>query len=219
MAPSLSLIFLDAKDWRRNTFCHVTPRMVILETEQGSKREKNPLVQVREYACATADMLFQDHLLQQTGIYQGKLNLVWAYGVVFTNITSQHLNSLSADGVIEAIFPSSLTICKDEMTESVSLEAFRNKNVVLFTIRFRLAISTSMWDIIRRHLFPEIAIPAKKSDSHLQKVMGILQELLARNVIAAADKSLVDNYGRRPLVLIPEAAQEWMGAGCVRRRG
>ncbi|EDK5241326.1 DNA helicase UvrD, partial [Salmonella enterica] len=138
--PSSGLIFLEVKDWRRNTLCHADPLMVTLETGQGSKREKNPLVQVREYACATAEMLSRDPLLQQTGIYQGKLNVAWAYGVVFTSITRQQLRALSADGTVEAVFPEALTICQDEMTESVSQEAFRNKIAGLFTTRFRPAI-------------------------------------------------------------------------------
>ncbi|ECU9386460.1 TPA: DEAD/DEAH box helicase [Salmonella enterica subsp. diarizonae serovar 61:l,v:z35] len=201
--PSSGLIFLEVKDWRRGTFRHADPLAVILETGQGLIREKNPLVQVREYACVTADMLSQDPRLQQTGLYEGKLNLAWAYGVVFTNITRQQLNALSADGAVEAIFPEALTICQDEMTESVSPQSFREKIAGLFTTRFRPAISPPMRDIIRRHLFPEIAIPTKKSDSNLQKVMDIQQELLARNIgeghrvihgVAGSGKTLILLY-------------------------
>ncbi|EHJ3658868.1 TPA: DEAD/DEAH box helicase [Salmonella enterica] len=201
--PSSGLIFLEVKDWRRNTFRHADPRMVILETDQGSKKEKNPLVQVREYACAAADMLSQDPRLQQRGIYQGKLNLAWAYGVVFTNITRQQLTSLSADGTVETLFPEALTICQDEMTESISPQAFRNKIAGLFTTRFRPAISSSTRDIIRQHLFPEIVIPSKKSDNNLLKVMDIQQEILARNIgeghrvihgVAGSGKTLILLY-------------------------
>lgn len=201
--PSLGLIFLEVKDWKRSTFRHADPRMVILETEQGPKKEKNPLVQVREYACATAEMLSQDPRLQQTGIYQGKLNLAWAYGVVFTNITRQQLTSLSADGTMATIFPEALTICQDEMTESVSPPAFRNKIAGLFTTRFRPAISPLTRDIIRQHLFPEIVIPSKKHDNNHLKVMDIQQELLARNIgeghrvihgVAGSGKTLILLY-------------------------
>ncbi|ECW0088152.1 TPA: DEAD/DEAH box helicase [Salmonella enterica subsp. enterica serovar Mississippi] len=201
--PSSGLIFLEVKDWRRNTFRHADPRMVILETDQGTKKEKNPLVQVREYACAAADMLSQDPRLQQRGIYQGKLNLAWAYGVVFTNITRQQLTCLSADGTVETLFPEALTICQDEMTESVSPLAFRNKIAGLFTTRFRPAISLSTRDIIRQHLFPEIVIPSKKSDNNMLKVMDIQQEILARNIgeghrvihgVAGSGKTLILLY-------------------------
>ncbi|EIO8741090.1 NERD domain-containing protein [Salmonella enterica] len=201
--PSSGLIFLEVKDWRRSTLSHADPLMVTLETEQGSKREKNPLVQVREYACATVEMLSQDSRLQQAGLYQGKLNLAWAYGVVFTNITRQQLIALSTDGSVDAVFPETLTICQDEMTESVSPQAFRNKIAGLFTTRFRPAISSATRDIVRRHLFPEVAIPSKKSDSNLLKVMDIQQELLARNIgeghrvihgVAGSGKTLILLY-------------------------
>ncbi|EKC2495809.1 NERD domain-containing protein [Salmonella enterica] len=201
--PSSGLIFLEVKDWRRSTFCHADPGTVILQTDLGSKREKNPLAQVREYACATAEMLSQEPRLQQTGLYQGKLNLAWAYGVVFTNITRQQLRSLSTDGAVEAIFPEALTICQDEMTESVSPQAFRSKIAGLFTTRFRPAISPPVRDILRRYLFPEIAISAKKSDNNLLKVMDIQQELLARNIgeghrvihgVAGSGKTLILLY-------------------------
>jgi hypothetical protein len=99
---SLGLIFLEVKDWRISTFHHAAPQSVILETEEGQKREKNPLVQVREYACSTVEMLSKYRNLQQTGAYKGKLNLAWAYGVVFTDITRQQLTSLSTVGVVEA---------------------------------------------------------------------------------------------------------------------
>lgn len=202
--PSLGLIFLEVKDWRLSTLRHADPQTVILETDQGQKQERNPLVQVREYACATADMLSQDPSLQQKmGLYKGKLNVAWAYGVVFTNITRQQLTALSADGTVESIFPQALSICQDEMTESVTPSAFRQKISALFTTRFRPSITPAMRDVMRRHLFPEIAIPAKKKNSHVQRVMDIQQEVLARNLgeghrvihgVAGSGKTLILLY-------------------------
>ena len=116
--PANGLIFLEVKDWKLSTFQHADPQTVTLRHAQGETQAQNPLLQVREYACATVDLLSQDPKLQQkTGLYKGKLNIAWAYGVVFTNITRQQLTSLSADGVVESLFPQALTICQDEMTE------------------------------------------------------------------------------------------------------
>ncbi|WP_208950375.1 DEAD/DEAH box helicase [Rahnella sp. ChDrAdgB13] len=202
--PSLGLIFLEVKDWRLSTLRHADPQTVILETGQGQKQERNPLVQVREYACATAEMLSQDPGLQQKmGLYKGKLNVAWAYGVVFTNITRQQLTALSADGAVESIFPQALSICQDEMTESVTPSAFRQKISALFTTRFRPSITPVMRDALRRYLFPEIAIPAKKKNNHVQRVMDIQQEVLARNLgeghrvihgVAGSGKTLILLY-------------------------
>lgn len=201
--PQQGLIFLEVKDWRLSTLRHADPQTVILETDNGRKQEMNPLLQVRQYACATAEMLGQDPCLQQSGAYQGKLSVAWAYGVVFTNITRQQLASLSADGVVEAIFPQALTICQDEMAESVPSSVFRNKIAGLFTTRFRTVLKPSVRDILRRHLFPEIAIPAKRSNSNLMKVMDVQQEVLARNIgeghrvihgVAGSGKTLILLY-------------------------
>jgi hypothetical protein len=202
--PANGLIFLEVKDWRLSTLRYADPQTVSLTTEQGEKQERNPLVQVREYACATAEILSQEPELQQkTGLYKGKLNIAWAYGVVFTNITRQQLTSLSASGAVEAIFPQALTICQDEMTESVSPSTFRNKIAGLFTTRFRPTVSPLMRDIIRRHLFPEITIPAKEREPRVLKVMDIQQEVLARNLgeghrvihgVAGSGKTLILLY-------------------------
>ncbi|BEO60059.1 DNA helicase [Serratia marcescens] len=201
--PTLGLIFLEVKDWRLSTFRHADPQMVILDTEQGEKQERHPLVQVREYACATAEMLSQDPRLLQSGLYKGKLKLAWAYGVVFTNITRQQLRSLAADDDVEAIFPEALTICQDEMTESAPSSAFRRKISSLFTTSFRPVISPTIRDIVRRHLFPEIAIPVKNKDKRFLKGMDIQQEVLARNLgeghrvihgVAGSGKTLILLY-------------------------
>ncbi|MFI3014267.1 NERD domain-containing protein [Klebsiella aerogenes] len=200
--PQLGLIFLEVKDWRLSTLRHADPQTVVLDTESGVKQEHNPLEQVRQYARDTVNMLSQDSRLQQTaGAYKGKLNLGWAYGVVFTNITRRQLTSLSADGSIESIFPRALTICQDEMTGSVS--DFSCKISGMFTTRFRPVIAPEQRDILRQHLFPEIVIPPKKRDSRLLRVMDMQQEVLARNIgeghrvihgVAGSGKTLILLY-------------------------
>lgn len=202
--PANGLIFLEVKDWKLSTLEHIDPQTVTLLTAQGEKQEQNPLVQVREYACATVESLSRESKLQQkTGLYKGKLNIAWAYGVVFTNITRQQLTSLSADGAVESIFPLALTICQDEMTESVSLSAFRSKISGLFTTRFRPAVAPAVRDILRQHLFPEIAIRTKKKNNQVCRVMDLQQEVLARNLgeghrvihgVAGSGKTLILLY-------------------------
>jgi len=202
--PANGLIFLEVKDWKLSTLQHADPQTVTLRTEQGVKQEQNPLLQVREYACATVEMLSHDPELQQkTGLYKGKLNIAWAYGVVFTNITRQQLTSLSSEGAVESLFPTALTICQDEMTESVSLSAFRSKISALFTTRFRPTITPAIRNILRQHLFPEIAIPVKNKRNRVCRVMDLQQEVLARNLgeghrvihgVAGSGKTLILFY-------------------------
>lgn len=202
--PANGLIFLEVKDWKLSTLQHVDPQTVTLKTAQGVKQEQNPLLQVREYACATVEMLSQDPELQQkSGLYKGKLNIAWAYGVVFTNITRQQLTSLSSGGAVESIFPYALTVCQDEMTESVSHSAFCSKISALFTTRFRPTITPVIRNILRQHLFPEITIPAKNKRDRVCKVMDLQQEVLARNLgeghrvihgVAGSGKTLILLY-------------------------
>jgi len=202
--PANGLVFLEVKDWRLTTLRHADLQTVTLLTAQGEKQQKNPLLQVREYACATVDMLSQVQELQQKkGLYKGKLNIAWAYGVVFTNITRQQLATLSADGAVESIFPEALTICQDEITEAISVYAFRSKISGLFTTRFRPPVNPAMRDILRQHLFPEIAIRTKKKNSHVCRVMDLQQEILARNLgeghrvihgVAGSGKTLILLY-------------------------
>lgn len=180
--PANGLIFLEVKDWKLSTLEHIDPQTVILGTEQEEIQEQNPLLQVREYACATVELLSRNPKLQQnTGLHKGQLNVAWAYGVVFTNITRQQLTSLSANGAVESIFPRALTICQDEMTESVSVSVFRSKISGLFTTRFRPVVTPAIRDILRQHLFPEIAIRVKKKSNQVCRVMDLQQEVLARN--------------------------------------
>lgn len=202
--PANGLIFLEVKDWKLSTLQHIDPQTVTLLTAQGEKQEQNPLVQVREYACATVESLSREPKLQQsTGLYKGKLNIAWAYGVIFTNITRQQLTSLSDDGAVESLFPRALTICQDEMTESVSASAFRSKISGLFTTRFRPAVTPAVRDILRQHLFPEIAIRTKKKSNQVCRVMDLQQEVLARNLgeghrvihgVAGSGKTLILLY-------------------------
>lgn len=202
--PANGLIFLEVKDWKLSTLQHIDPQTVTLLTAQGEKQEQNPLVQVREYACATVESLSREpKLLQSTGLYKGKLNIAWAYGVIFTNITRQQLTSLSDDGAVESLFPRALTICQDEMTESVSASAFRSKISGLFTTRFRPAVTPAVRDILRQHLFPEIAIWTKKKSNQVCRVMDLQQEVLARNLgeghrvihgVAGSGKTLILLY-------------------------
>lgn len=202
--PANGLIFLEVKDWKLSTLQHIDPQTVTLQTAQGEKQEQNPLVQVREYACATVESLSREPKLQQnTGLYKGKLNIAWAYGVVFTNITRQQLTSLSDERIVESIFPRALTICQDEMTESVSSPDFCSKISGLFTTRFRPIVTPAIRDILRQHLFPEITIKSKRKNNQVCRVMDLQQEVLARNLgeghrvihgVAGSGKTLILLY-------------------------
>lgn len=112
--PDNGLVFLEVKDWTVSTLRKANQEQVTLETDGLLKSEINPLVQVRRYACDTVNALPADPCLRQNdGQYKGRLNLAWAYGVVFTRITRQQLKALTGnnENAVEKIFPSAQTIC------------------------------------------------------------------------------------------------------------
>ncbi|HFP1613923.1 TPA: nuclease-related domain-containing protein, partial [Escherichia coli] len=107
--PENGLVFLEVKDWTVSTLRQVNQEQVTLETDGLLKSEINPLVQVRRYACDTVNALPANPCLRQNdGQYKGRLNLAWAYGVVFTRITRQQLKTLAGndENAVEKIFPS-----------------------------------------------------------------------------------------------------------------
>ncbi|EIS2507222.1 TPA: 3'-5' exonuclease [Escherichia coli] len=179
--PENGLVFLEVKDWTVHTLHQVNHEQVILETNGILKSEINPLLQVRRYACDTVNALPADSRLRQNdGQYKGRLNLAWAYGVVFTRITRQQLKALAGndENAVERIFPSAQTICQDDMTQSVLPDIFRQKIAGMFTMGFRTRVTPQVRDILRAHLFPEMTI---RQHSQI-KIMDIQQEILARNI-------------------------------------
>ncbi len=202
--PTEGLIFLEVKDWRMATLLKADPQSVALHTPEGQKTAINPVEQVRQYACNTVNQLAKDPRLQQlSGTGKGRLDLAWAYGVVFTNITRRQLRDFCARGETDTIFPEALTLCQDEMTESVLPEAFTRKLAGMFTTRFRSLVTPQKRDILRRHLFPEIAISPKNEESGIHRVMDLQQEILARNLgdghrvihgVAGSGKTLILLY-------------------------
>ncbi|EJW0675628.1 NERD domain-containing protein [Escherichia coli] len=179
--PENGLVFLEVKDWTVHTLHQVNHEQVILETNGILKSEINPLVQVRRYACDTVNSLPADSRLRQNdGQYKGRLNLAWAYGVVFTRITRQQLKALAGndENAVERIFPSAQTICQDDMTQSVLPDIFRQKIAGMFTMGFRTRVTPQVRDILRAHLFPEMTV---RQHSQI-KIMDIQQEILARNI-------------------------------------
>ncbi|KYS20782.1 DNA helicase UvrD [Escherichia coli] len=179
--PENGLVFLEVKDWTVHTLHQVNHEQVILETNGILKSEINPLLQVRRYACDTVNALPADSRLRQNdGQYKGRLNLAWAYGVVFTRITRQQLKALAGndENAVERIFPSAQTICQDDMTQSVLPDIFRQKIAGMFTMGFRTRVTPQVRDILRAHLFPEMTV---RQHSQI-KIMDIQQEILTRNI-------------------------------------
>ena len=153
--PGRGLLVLEVKDWKRDQIQRIDRTSVSLLTDHGLKEQANPLEQARAYAMTVVNLLARDPLLVvQAGRYQGQLILPWGYGVVLTNISRKAFDQTDLGEVIDP----ALTICQDEMTESVDAEAFQMRLWAMFKVAFAHTLTLPQIDRIRWHLFPEIRV-------------------------------------------------------------
>ena len=214
--PLRGLLLLEVKDWKLDTIQKIDRADATILTQQGAMVVANPLEQARQCTYLLTNRLEKDpQLIQQSGRYQGRLVFPYGYGVVLSNITRKQFESTNLGEVL----PEHQTICKDEMVESVDVEAFQQRLWDMFNVQFPQALTLPQIDRIRWHLFPEIRIntgkqqemfPAEvdedESDTLLPdilKVMDMQQEQLARSMgeghrvihgVAGSGKTLILGY-------------------------
>ncbi len=191
--PRCGLLFLEVKDWKRETIKSINHDRVELETDSGLTATANPVKQARDYARDTVKMLERDpHLRQKQGKHKGKLICPWGYGVVLTNITRKQIQSPVPDDLSARVLRDHLLICQDEMLEGTDPNAFEERLRGMFEYRFE-PLCESKIDRIRGRLYPEIRIdnfelfPQQKAPGQVfvpdvVKVMDIHQEQLARGL-------------------------------------
>jgi len=214
--PLRGLLLLEVKDWELETIQKMDRASATLITPQGVKVVSNPLEQVRQCAYQLVNRLEKDpQLIAQSGRYKGHLVLPYGYGVVLSSITRKQFDATDLGEVL----PPHQTICKDEMVESVGVEAFQERLWNMFNVQFPQVLSLPQIDRIRWHLFPEVRINTGSQESlfteepdessvdvllpDLIKVMDMQQELLARSLgeghrviqgVAGSGKPLILGY-------------------------
>ena len=189
--PQQGIVVLEVKDWRLDTIGNANYKQVELITDRGGVSTANPFQQVREYMFNVVDTLKRDPLLvNEGGSFKGKPVFSFGYGVVFTNITRKQFEQTD----LREVFPPERCIFRDEMTESVDPDAFREQVWRMVSPRIGPALSLPQIDRVRALLFPEIrvtqiALPfdepnakASPADDRMLEVMDMHQELLARSM-------------------------------------
>jgi len=195
--PRRGLLVLEVKDWKPGTIQQADRTLFTLITGSSSVKEHNPLMQARDCASEIYKVLAQDPALRHPPghVYEGKLLMPWAYGVVLANISRKQFEA----GQLEAVIPAHLVICQDEMYETVESEAFQERLWAMFPQVFPTALTLPQIDRVRWHLFPEIRVEpgdgqfglfsaSERSGAEkiaipdLIKVMDAQQELLARSL-------------------------------------
>lgn len=189
--PQQGIVVLEVKDWRLETIGSATSKQVELITDRGNVWTENPFEQVRNYMFNVVDTLKRDPLLvNEGGSFKGKPVFSFGHGVAFTNITRKQFEQTD----LHEVFPPTRCIFRDEMTEHVDADAFRERVWRMVSPRIGPALSLPQIDRVRALLFPEIRVtqfalsfddPAEKSspaDDRLLAVMDMQQELLARSM-------------------------------------
>ncbi len=194
--PRRGMLVLEVKDWKAETIQHADSTQFTLITDRGLVKEANPLLQARAYALEISVVLERDPALRHpaSSRHAGKLVMPWAYGVVLANISRKQF----VDGGLDAVIPAHLTLCREEIYETVDPEAFQEQLWAMFPQVFPTAMTLPQIDRIRWHLFPEIRIAPGEGQfglfdetgtitrpleiPDLVKVMDAQQEQLARSL-------------------------------------
>jgi hypothetical protein len=188
--PQQGVVVLEVKDWRLDTLVKATKTDVDLLTPQGVVQTQNPFEQVRGYLFNVVHLFEQDtQLVFDPGHrFKGRFVLPFGFGVVFTNITRRQYEQTD----LHEVFPANRCIFRDEMTESVDPDRFREQVWSMVSPRLGLGLSLPQLDRVRALLFPEVRVrqialpldepePAPGEDRALA-VMDMQQELLARSL-------------------------------------
>lgn len=189
--PQQGIVVLEVKDWRLDTIGEANSKKVELITDRGNVSTDNPFEQVRGYMFNVVNTLKRDPLLViESGGFKGQPVFPFGHGVVFSNITRKQFDQTD----LHEVFPPERCIFRDEMTESVDPDSFRERVWNMVSRRIGSGLTLPQIDRVRALLFPEIrvtqiALPfdepsanASPADDRLLAVMDMQQELLARSM-------------------------------------
>jgi hypothetical protein len=217
--PGRGLLVFEVKDWRLDAIHAITKHSVEIHmAEGGIKTVENPLEQARGYTMTIVNKLSTDPQLQDpSDRYRGKICFPYGYAAVLSNITRQQLNEALTEEEQDLVLPGRRVICKDEMTERVSADAFQERLWGMFDYSFGKALTLPQVERVRWHLFPEIRISSGQEDffselpnvdddepvPDIVRVMDLAQEQLARSLgsghriihgVAGSGKTLILGY-------------------------
>ena len=216
--PGRGILVLELKDWKLETLQSIDKNTAVLLTNRGLVNERNPIFQARSYAIEINMALEKDPQLirAEHQPHAGKVLMPWGYGAVLTKITRKQFDE---SGLGETM-PDGLTICSDEISETVDAEEFQQRLWHMFLRAFPCKVTLPQIDRVRWHLFPEIRVIAsngqfglfKQADTapdrtlqipDLIKVMDWQQEQLARSLgdghrvihgVAGSGKTMILGY-------------------------
>lgn len=188
--PERGILVLEVKDWALASIQQISKVSVTLLTDEGAKVVANPLLQARQNAFGVKNALERDPELRAAAghPHAGKLLCPYGFGAVLSKISRAEFDAADLGGVLEP----HLVICKDEMTESVAADGFRERLGGMFLVPFFHVLTPAQVDRVRWHLFPELRLApasllpppefAEDEPSRVLHVMDQQQERLARSL-------------------------------------
>lgn len=188
--PDRGLLVIEVKDWRIDSILSATKSEVELLTDRGPCKVQSPLEQARSYMLDTVRTIEADPQLSfpRGHRFQGRPIVPFGFAAVFTNITRRQFEASD----LPEVWSGARCIFRDEMTESIAADVFRERFWSLVTSRLGPPLSMPQFDRLRALLFPEIRIrqmaldldvPAENGSSdRLLAVMDLQQEQLARSL-------------------------------------
>ncbi len=175
--PQRGLLALEVRDWKLEQILAVGRTSISMLDEGVWKDVANPLEQARQYAGMIGKILDADPQLRRPV----------GHGLVLCNISRKEFDGAQLGTALSA----ERVICKDEMTESVAAETFRQRLWHMTGSATLQPLSAQQVSRIRYHLFPELRIqqaslfpePGRAVEIHASLlVMDLEQERLARSL-------------------------------------
>jgi len=184
----IGLLILEVKDWNIKQIREANQRYFEIYKGEDIRRQKNPLLQGKDYREILMDKIRKDGILVSKDHY-GNPKIPIDHGVVFPNIIKKDF----IDKNLDRLFPPDKVFFWDEIHpdsgyfEDDKCIAFDNKIKKMFSIRFAFNLSAYEFQHMKQLISPvvKIRLPARKMlkvDEKIQriKVLDNNQEALAR---------------------------------------
>lgn len=143
------IIILEVKDYHRNIITEINPDFWKIFTNGRIVSVKSPIKQVIEYRNELITLLSQHkELVEENGIFQGKLKFPVATACVFINLTLDDIEDLGIDKII----PKDRLLCKEDLQTRETL--YRKMNQIAERLFVINGLSEKEINIIKNCIYP-----------------------------------------------------------------
>jgi hypothetical protein len=143
------IIILEVKDYHRNIITEINPDFWKIFIDGRIVSVKSPIKQVIEYRNELITILSKHkELVEENGIFQGKLKFPVATACVFINLTLDDIEDLGIDKII----PKDRLLCKEDLQTGETL--YRKMNKIAENLFVINGLSEREINIIKNCIYP-----------------------------------------------------------------